>query len=123
MKDAIKDMFLALKTALHPPSTITTVVLFIVIVLFIIMCLPPSPANAQTTICVEHSILVKKLKQSHQEKPIAMGLASNGAIIEVFVSPEGDTWTVVRTTPDGTSCVLGVGEGWMEMEDIDGEIS
>ncbi len=82
-----------------------------------------NPAEAQV-VCVEHNVLVKKLKAKHSEKAVAMGLASTGAIIQIFSAKEGDTWTLVRTAPDGTSCVMAVGEAWMDVPmELAGDIS
>ncbi len=40
-----------------------------------------------------------------------MGLTVSGGIIEVFASKEG-TWTMVITQPNGTSCLIAVGQDW-----------
>ncbi len=47
----------------------------------------------------------------YSEIPVAMGLASNGGVIEVLASENG-SWTLLVTMPDGTSCVLAAGESW-----------
>ncbi len=40
-----------------------------------------------------------------------MGLASNGAVIEVLASPSG-SFTIILTQPNGLSCVMAAGENW-----------
>ncbi len=72
------------------------------------------PAEAQT-VCVAHVDLVKQLSRKYAEQPMAMGLASDGSVMELFTSKDGETWTLVRITPDGTSCMIGGGESWTEM--------
>lgn len=69
----------------------------------------PTPAIAQTA-CGAHADIVKQLGDRYRERPIAAGLSSQGAIMEVFASKEGSTWTLVLTRPDGVSCLVATGE-------------
>jgi hypothetical protein len=71
----------------------------------------PSPAAAQT-VCAEHAEVVKELGARHAETPIALGLAANGGVIEVFSTGDGSTWTMVITMPDGMTCMMAAGESW-----------
>ncbi len=61
---------------------------------------------------VDRTEIAKELSQKHAEKPVGMGLAKNGGIIELFSSPDGDTWTLIMTMPNGKSFLLGAGESW-----------
>ena len=72
------------------------------------------PAEAQT-VCVAHADLVQQLSRKYAEEPMALGLGSDGSVMELFTSKDGETWTLVRITPDGTSCMIGGGESWTEM--------
>ncbi len=73
----------------------------------------PPAAQAQA-VCGEHSDVVSKLKKGHSEDPVSIGLASNGAVIEVFASPSG-TFTIVMTLPNGISCLMTAGESWQDL--------
>lgn len=42
-----------------------------------------APANAQT-MCGERSTVVASLEKTYSETPVSMGLASNGAVIEIL---------------------------------------
>lgn len=70
-----------------------------------------SPALAQH-VCATRADIVKSLQQEFQEAPSAMGMSDNGAVIEVLAARDGKTWTILMTTPDGTSCVVATGEMW-----------
>ena len=35
-------------------------------------------------------------------------------LIELFTSADNDSWTMVMTMPAGESCVIAVGEYWLE---------
>ena len=65
-------------------------------------------------ICGIHRDVLDRLKEAYSETPDSIGLASNGAIIEVLVSDK-KTWTIVMTQPNGVSCLMAVGEDWQEV--------
>jgi hypothetical protein len=52
------------------------------------------------------------LEQKFAELPSALGLQSNGHLVEVFVSSDSTSWTIVVTRPDGWSCVVAAGRYW-----------
>jgi len=69
-------------------------------------------ASAQNA-CFERAALLKHLDGKFDEAPVAAGLAANGSVLEVFTSPDGVTWTIVLTQPNGATCVMASGESWM----------
>lgn len=72
-----------------------------------------APALAQT-MCGERSAVVASLEKTYSETPVSMGLARNGAVIEILASPSG-SFTIILTLPDGLSCVMAAGENWENM--------
>ncbi len=73
--------------------------------------IPIGSASAQTP-WIDRDEVVEKLGDEYSEQPSAMGLASNGGVIELFTAPYGATWTLVLTMPDGLSRIIAAGEGW-----------
>jgi len=71
----------------------------------------PNPAAAVTLQCVPRDAIFDSLKGSTGEVPAHVGVASNVALFEVTVSPDG-TWTAFFTFPDGLTCPVATGEGW-----------
>ena len=69
-------------------------------------------AMAQQPNCTERSNLIRYLDATYAEKPIAIGLADNGSVIELLKSKIGKSWTIIMTTPDGTACRIAAGENW-----------
>lgn len=63
----------------------------------------------------DRATLVKELTQRYAEVPVSIGLTSTGGMIEVFASKDGSTWTMLLTTPDGQSRVIGDGESWFSV--------
>jgi hypothetical protein len=62
--------------------------------------------------CAERERVLDFLAETYQEAPVATGIANNGGLIEVVTAPDGSTWTILITMPDGTSCMVAAGEGW-----------
>lgn len=56
--------------------------------------------------------VVAQLDGGYTEAPVAGGITANGTILEVFASPDGRSWTIIVTRPDGMSSVVARGEGW-----------
>lgn len=86
---------------------------FVAVLAVVVSVLGTTPADAQM-ICVMHNDLVDLLDRNYKEQPVAVGVISDGNLVEVFSSKDGDTWTIVVTRPDGVSCVLAEGEAWTE---------
>ncbi|MBO6784952.1 MAG: hypothetical protein JJ899_17005 [Alphaproteobacteria bacterium] len=62
--------------------------------------------------CTDRDSAVTHLARKYQEKPVALGLASNGSVIEVLTNDGGATWSIIVTMPDGTACMIASGEYW-----------
>ncbi len=74
-----------------------------------------SSAVAQTQ-CNERAEVLKLLAQKYKEAPIAAGVTSTGGLVEVLTNGKGETWTIIVTSPEGTSCLVAAGEGWQARE-------
>lgn len=76
-----------------------------------------APAAAQAPlVCGKRAIVLDRLAGApHHEAPVALGLASNGGVIELLVSEGGASWTLILSLPDGTSCLIAAGEGWQSL--------
>ena len=70
------------------------------------------PAAAQV-FCAPHDA-TDLLGKRYAEAPEAWGLTADGNLIEVFTS-RGGSWTLVETTPAGTSCPQAAGQGWTQV--------
>ncbi len=70
-----------------------------------------SVAMAQVP-CGQRDKVVERLAVKYKEAPIATGVSSNGSLIEVLSTHDGDTWTLIVSSPDGNSCLIGSGQGW-----------
>ena len=73
------------------------------------------PAWAQSAVA-PRSQIVNVLSQRFAEVPAALGLAHDGSLVEVFTSPDGSTWTMVLTQPNGMSQIIVEGQAWIDVE-------
>ena len=86
-------------------------------VAFLLLLGAPPSASAQSA-CTTHAEVMKQLDSRFSETPVAMGLADNGGIVEVFSTKDGITWTMVLTTPNGMSCLIASGEAWENLRKV-----
>ncbi len=75
----------------------------------------PAPAAGQAQ-CWPRAAVVKSLERQYGERPVARGITGIGAVLELFVAPEGRTWTVVINFPNGLACPLATGTAWDRTE-------
>jgi len=67
---------------------------------------------ALALLCLPRDAWVERLKDRFGEEPVAHGLALDGRLMELFTTPDGATWTLVITGPNGISCGFASGENW-----------
>ncbi len=84
-----------------------------IVILASILSVLSLPAMAQV-VCSERGKFLERLASGYEEMPVAMGLASNGSVVEVLAS-DGGSWTIIVTTPTGRSCVVASGEAWEDV--------
>jgi hypothetical protein len=73
----------------------------------------PTPALGQgpPSVCQPRDHLLTWLHKNYGEVPSGVGVA-NGRLVELLTSPDGASWTIIQTAPDGISCMMIGGEGW-----------
>jgi hypothetical protein len=72
---------------------------------------PAVPHAMQQMPCGKRTDVVRMLRENFGEGLMGRGLADSGAVAEVFTSANG-TWTIVATSPNGLSCMIGTGQSW-----------
>ncbi len=78
--------------------------------------LPGRPA-----LCSEHRRIVDLLARRYAELPFSLGLGDDGDVLELLTSKGGESWTMLRVTPDGRSCVVATGRNWQQLRAGAGE--
>lgn len=62
--------------------------------------------------CTDRTSALTHLAKKYSEAPVAIGLASNGGVVEVLSEPAGSTWSIIITIPHGMACIVVSGEHW-----------
>lgn len=76
----------------------------------------PLPAAAQSLqACGKRTDILKHLAAQYQEKPVSIGLADNGSLVEILTTADGETWTLIFSQPNGVSCLVASGKDWQSI--------
>lgn len=66
------------------------------------------PVAAQTVCAARTDML--EITKKHKEQLVGSGIAGR-SVVEVYVSETG-SFTVVRSSPEGLSCLIAAGQDW-----------
>jgi len=78
-----------------------------------IMVLAAQQVHAST--CAPHEDVVKRLTESYGETRRGIGIARQGAVMEVYASDQSGSWTITVTLPDGMTCLIASGQAYEAM--------
>ena len=85
-------------------------VLTIVAILFALAALT-IPVEAAT--CGNRAVILAQLATKYQEAPVGLGVSNGGDLMELLISADGTTWTILQTRPNGPTCMVAAGENWI----------
>ena len=74
--------------------------------------------QAEPRTCMPHDGADDKLRAEYGEKIVGHGLSRDGTLLEIYLAPSG-SFTVIKTTPAGLSCVVDFGEGWQTLNQLE----
>ena len=73
--------------------------------------------------CSPRTDVVGHLAKKYGEAPVALGVTNKGGLVEVLTTGDGNTWTIIVSMPNGTSCMVAAGEGWRSMMRDDAKLA
>ncbi len=79
-------------------------------------------AAAQSA-CSPRTDVIGHLAKKYGEAPIAIGVTNKGGLVEILTTGDGNTWTIIVSMPNGTSCMVAAGEGWRTKEHDDAKLA
>jgi len=85
--------------------------LFRRVLLGLLLAIQPITVRAQM-LCGDHDGIVAVLAERYGEERAAVGVTTAGAALELFVSENGETWTLLLTVPGETTCLIAAGDTW-----------
>nr|WP_243694357.1 hypothetical protein [Shimia isoporae] len=65
--------------------------------------------------CADREAVIERLAQRYGETRQAIGLAQQGAVVEVFASEKSGSWTITVTMPNGPTCLVASGQAYEEL--------
>ncbi len=68
--------------------------------------------TAAQAACSPRTDVLGHLAKKYGEAPVAIGVTNKGGLVEVLTTGDGNTWTIIVSMPNGTSCMVAAGEGW-----------
>ena len=72
-----------------------------------------SAASAQERrACDRTDVMFTRLANIYQEMQVGLGPTLTGRLMTLLTSKHGETWSLVLSMPDGSSCMIAAGEGW-----------
>jgi hypothetical protein len=77
-----------------------------------------TPDVSQQRSCMPREGADDKLRLEYGEKVLGHGISKDGTLVEIFLAPSG-TFTVIKTTPAGLSCVVDFGDGWQTLHQLE----
>ena len=96
------------------PSTKALVRFMLIIwVLSIVAMWFATAAQAQMA-CGTRDSIVERLGEKYGEVWRGGGLSGPTTIFEIWASEATGTWTILKTTPNGMTCLVAIGDGWRD---------
>ena len=78
-----------------------------------IMVLAAQQVQART--CGPRADVIKRLTETYGETRQGIGIARQGAVMEVYASAASGSWTITVTLPDGMTCLIASGQSYEDM--------
>ena len=73
------------------------------------------PVHAAPQCDMRDNVLVL-LADRYGEQPVAMGVAGQAAVMEMFANDATGTWSLTMTLPDGMMCLMASGTDYITMD-------
>ena len=80
-----------------------------------IMVLAAQQVQAQGQNCAPRDDVVKQLAETYGETRRGLGLARQGAVMELYASDNSGSWTIAVTLPNGLTCLVASGQAYEEL--------
>jgi hypothetical protein len=63
-------------------------------------------------VCDKRQVMLQTLEHDYGEVEIGFGVTVDGALVELATAKGGTTWTLMRTLPNGMTCLVAAGQNW-----------
>ena len=80
-----------------------------------IMALAAQQVHAQN--CAPREDIIQRLAETYGETRRGIGIARQGAVMEVYASDSSGSWTITVTLPDGVTCLIASGQAYEDVSE------
>ena len=80
-----------------------------------IMVLAAQQVQAQN--CAPREDIIQRLAETYGETRRGIGIARQGAVMEVYASDSSGSWTITVTLPDGVTCLIASGQAYEDVSE------
>jgi hypothetical protein len=75
----------------------------------------PTLAQPAGQFCAPRAVIASKLAADHHERLVGVGVLADDALLEMYATPGGETWSLLVTYSTGISCLVIVGKNWQQV--------
>ncbi|MDC0739506.1 hypothetical protein N6L24_14550 [Cognatishimia sp. SS12] len=81
------------------------------------LCIPMvAVSGASAATCADRDHVTARLADQFGEAPVANTVSRNNHVLEVFASPNAETWSIVVTLPErNLACLAATGKGQVRL--------
>lgn len=102
-----------MKAIRHALGAVVGLLLLAMLTLLSVYALPsraeaPEPGPQ----CAPFAVMQAELARDYDEHVLFYGRAAPRGIVAIFANAAGTTWTAAYVEPDGTACIVAVGQTW-----------
>ena len=83
----------------------------------IIMVAAAQQVFARPGTCAPRPDVIERLAATYGETRKGIGIARQGAVMEIYASDETGSWTIIVTLPDGMACLVAAGQSYEALAD------
>lgn len=84
----------------------------LVILLAILMVVAVVSAARGQELCLPQDQIINRLETKYQERLVAVGVMTTGALLQVYSTKDGKHWTLLVVRPDGIACFMTHGDDY-----------
>ncbi len=72
--------------------------------------------QAHAPVCADRKTVITHLAEKYGETVVAIGIDSKGRLVEMLVSEDARTWTILSSKPgENIACALAIGGDWQKL--------
>ncbi|GAA6182452.1 MULTISPECIES: hypothetical protein [unclassified Shimia] len=68
--------------------------------------------------CAARDLVIERLADKYGESRQALGLGTQGAVVEIFASEDSGSWTITVTMPNGSTCLMATGQAFETLAEV-----